>query len=175
MPISLIAVASVNALITRNEEPGTGFASQADFDWFRQKLKDSDLVLLGGATYRAARESIRENARTGPPRWVFSRNIAQHEDDTIPGAVEFRTLDRDCFLADTTARGFTDIALVGGPALSTWFLDQGLVDELYLTVEPLIFSSGTPLVTSGRNIDLALESVKRLSDQTLLLHYRLKR
>ena len=175
MPISLIAVASVNALITRNEEPGTGFASQADFDWFRQQLADSDLVLLGGATYRAARESIRENARKGPPRWVFSTQIEQYEGETIPGAIEFRTLDRERFLADTAARGFTNIALVGGPALSTWFLDQGLVDELYLTVEPVIFSSGTPLVTPARNIDLALESAERLSDQTLLLHYRLKR
>ena len=174
MRIALIAVSSVNALITRNEEPGTGFASKADTDWFRQQLRNSDLVLLGGATYRAARELIRNNAASGTPRWVFSRRPQALAGERIPGRLEFMPLDRDRLIEAVERAGHTDIALVGGPALSSWFLEEGLVSDLYLTLEPVLFSSGTPLVTPRSNIALDLQSVTRLAEQTLLLHYRLK-
>jgi dihydrofolate reductase len=174
MTLSLIAVASVNSLITRNDESGTGFASKADETWFRQKLRESDLVLMGGATYRAARNTVRENARIGPPRWVFTRHRERCAGEGIPGCLEFRGLDRDTLIADIEKNGYEAIALVGGPALSGWFVDHGLVDDLYLTLEPYLFSSGTPLVTLATNTDLNLQSVSQLSEQTLLLHYRLE-
>lgn len=169
--ISLIAVASVNALITRNEEPGTGFASEADTRWFQSKLRGSDLVLLGGSTYRAARDVIRQNAIEGPPRWVFTRQVQSWKDEVIAGCLEFIPLERGALISRINERGYKDIALVGGPALSTWFLDAGLVSDLYLTLEPALFSSGTPLATPRSNIALSLNSVTPLSEQTLLLHY----
>jgi dihydrofolate reductase len=161
MPISLIAVQSVNGLITRNDEPGTSFASDADLAWFKEILMGHDLVLLGGATYRAAREAI-------------TRKPDDYVADRIPGKLEFIRLDEAALFEAIIEYGYENIALVGGPAISDWFLDRGLISEIYLTVEPVIFSSGKPLVTPARNIDLHLISVSQLSDQTLLLHYRIR-
>jgi dihydrofolate reductase len=174
MPISLIAVQSVNGLITRNDEPGTSFASDADLAWFKEILMGHDLVLLGGATYRAAREAIIRGAEEGTPRWVITRKPDDYVADRIPGKLEFIRLDEAALFEAIIEYGYENIALVGGPAISDWFLDRGLISEIYLTVEPVIFSSGKPLVTPARNIDLHLVSVSQLSDQTLLLHYRIR-
>lgn len=174
MPISLIAVQSVNGLITRNDEPGTGFASEADLAWFKETLMGHDLVLLGGGTYRAAREAVIRGAEKGTPRWILTREPGEFAGDRIPGKLEFIQLNEAALFEAFLEHGYENIALVGGPSVSSWFLDRGLVSDLYLTVEPVIFSSGKPLVTPESNIDLLLQSVTQLSDQTLLLHYRVR-
>ena len=70
---------------------------------------------------------------------------------------------------------WTRIAVVGGTAIYDWFLKRGLVDELCLTLEPVVFGAGklltdAPLRTFRR---FSLKSVKHLNKRgTLLLHYQ---
>ena len=173
MEITLIAVQSVNGKITHGERGGVEFASAADHAWFRDTLAGMDLVLLGGETYRAERERIRKGAQAGTPRWVFTRSPEAFAQDTISGKLEFRLLERDALLKDIEQGGYQKVALVGGPALSAWFFEQGLVDSLYLTMEPFLYASGKPLVEIMGDIALSLESVETLSQETILLKYRL--
>ena len=121
MPISLIAVQSVNGLITRNDEPGTSFASEADLAWFKEILMGHDLVLLGGSTYRAAREAIIRGAEEGTPRWVITRKPEDYAQDRIPGKLEFIRLDEAALFEAIIECGFENIALVGGSAISDWY------------------------------------------------------
>ena len=174
MPISLIAVQSVNGLITRNDEAGTEFASMEDLAWFKENLSSRDLVLMGGETYRAAREAVIRGAGFGTPRWVVTHQPEAFAGDRIPDKLEFIELEEGALLEAILEKGYEEIALVGGPGITSWFLDRGLVSDLYLTVEPYIFSSGKPLATPGDNVELILESVKQLSSQTVLLHYRVR-
>ena len=174
MPISLIAVQSVNGFITRNDEPGTAFASAEDLAWFKETLGRMDLVLMGGSTYRAAREAIIKGAEVGTPRWVLTRDPEAYVADRIPGKLEFFNLDEGTLFEGILDGGYDEIALVGGPGISSWFFDQGLLNDIYLTVEPFIFSSGTPLAAPSANVDLVLQSVKQLSEQTLIIHYRVR-
>jgi dihydrofolate reductase len=174
MPISLIAVQSVNGLITRNEEQGTQFASMEDLEWFKEALLSRDLVLMGGETYRAAREAVIKGAEVGTPRWVVTRNPEEFAVDCIPGHLEFIKLDEGALLEAILEKGYDEIALVGGPGITSWFLDRGLIGDLYLTIEPYIFSSGKPLAKPSDNIELMLESITQLSQQTLLIHYRVR-
>ena len=172
MMISLIAVQSVNGLLTRNEETGTGFASEADSIWFKEALLSRDLVLMGAETYRAARDSIIRGAERGSPRWVLTHQPNAFDADRIPGKLEFLSLDEDSLINSILIKGYRNIALVSGPGISSWFLDRGLISDLYLTIEPFIFSTGKPLICPANNVKLSLQSVTHLSDQTLLLHYQ---
>ena len=65
------------------------------------------------------------------------------------------------------------IALVaGGGMLNVSYMNEHLVDELFLDVEPLIFGKGIKLFSEG-NFDAKLEflKMKKLSQHTLQLHY----
>jgi dihydrofolate reductase len=174
MPISLIAVQSANGLITRNDEAGTNFASEEDLTWFKDALLSRDLVLMGGETYRSAREAVIRGAEQGTPRWIVTHDPDQFSGDRIPGRLEFIKLDEGALLEAILEKGYEEIALVGGPGITSWFLDRGLVSDIYLTIEPYIFSSGKPLAMPSDNIELLLNAVTQLSSQTLLIHYRVR-
>ena len=50
---------------------------------------------------------------------------------------------------------------------------EGLVDEIYIDIVPLIFGSGVRLFKEGDfNAKLRLNGIKMLSKQVMQLHYR---
>ena len=67
--------------------------------------------------------------------------------------------------------------MLGGGAVYRFMLQTGLLDEIFITVEPLIFGRGKEMFVGGTQTErLILVSVKRLNQTgTLLLHYRIDR
>jgi 5-amino-6-(5-phosphoribosylamino)uracil reductase len=88
-------------------------------------------------------------------------------DDPAPGAV----------MADLRARGIRSLLCEGGPTLNEMLLAEGVVDELFLCVAPLL-AGGTdaPTIVVGRGLPepAAMELVWAYeSESHLLLRYRL--
>lgn len=73
--------------------------------------------------------------------------------------------------------GHKKVLVAGGSVLCSNFLAAGLVDELYLTLEPVLFGMGEPMLAERLlDISLRLQSVVRLNDKdTLLAHYKLEK
>jgi dihydrofolate reductase len=70
-------------------------------------------------------------------------------------------------------RGYREAVMAGGAGANALFLEAGLVDEIWLTVEPLIFGTGIGLL-SGAEFDLraSLISVEQLNERgTVHLKY----
>jgi dihydrofolate reductase len=172
MQITFLAVQSINGFITRNDEPGVGFASREDNAWFEEFLHGMDLILMGRQSYEVSRDWVRGDTIGPAPRWIFTRDADRYSDERIPGKLEFVGLDKQAFIESVEDQVLNKVALCGGPGISSWFFDHGLVDEMYITVEPVIFQRGTPLLAVTRDVDCELLSVRNLSNQTLLLHYR---
>jgi dihydrofolate reductase len=79
-------------------------------------------------------------------------------------------------VADLEARGYTEAVLTGGAQINALFLKSGLVDEVWLTVEPLIFGAGIDLFR-GIEFDerATLIHVERLNEGgTVHLRYSLR-
>ena len=51
------------------------------------------------------------------------------------------------------------------------FMEAGLIDTLYLTIEPVIFGSGIHLFNKELDVKLQLQSMQKLNEQTVLLEY----
>lgn len=87
--------------------------------------------------------------------------------------------DPAAMLAELRRRfGVRGVLLEGGPRLNALFFGAGLVDELFLTVAPLLTGAGEPLsIIAGalpRNLPLALASVL-LDENHLFLRYHVVR
>ena len=66
------------------------------------------------------------------------------------------------------------IILAGGSILNTSFLEQNLVDEIYLDVEPTVMGKGIPLF-QNKDFEKKLEfiSSKNISKNEIQLHYKI--
>ena len=104
------------------------------------------------------------------PLWVFT-----HRDLTpVPGAAVHLTQDdvRSVHAAMAEAAGGKNIWLVGGGDLVGQFADEGLLDEIQLSVAPVTLGTGAPLLPRRLlAADLSLESVSR-NGQFVDLTYR---
>ncbi len=175
MRVTLIAAQSLDGFITKHDQPGTDFASEADKRYFRTALREFDCSVMGGKSYRVSREAIRARGDTARLQVVMTRAPAAFAGDTMPDALEFTDRAPAQILATLRERGRRKCALLGGSQIHSEFLAARLVDDLWLTIEPSLFGRGTPLLAQRADTRLALQSCEKLAAHTLLLKYRLLR
>jgi len=99
---------------------------------------------------------------------VVSHNKIQNESNEVVPAKS----PKDA-LGLINKNGF-DIALIaGGGKLNASFLNQNLIDEVYLDVEPHIFNDGIKLFEDlNNNIELKLIDTQGIGASTIQLHYQ---
>lgn len=72
------------------------------------------------------------------------------------------------------AKGHTEAVIIGGTQTVSVFVKAGLVNELILVVEPVLFGKGLPLFSDVESEHkLSLLDVKKLNDNTVQLHYQI--
>jgi dihydrofolate reductase len=167
-----MVVMSLDGCLTRHDAEGTAFASAADRKHFQAALEGCDCTLLGGGGYRAAREAIRASLTPRRLRLVRTREPERYAGDARAGQLEFRAGEPAALLRGLAGRGFTRCAVPGGTDLLTQCLRERLLDELWVTVEPVLFGRGRRLVEGDLDVRLALLGAERLGEDTLLLRYR---
>ncbi len=71
-------------------------------------------------------------------------------------------------------KNYTEAVIVGGAAAATGFIEAGLVDEIQLVTEPVIFGSGLPLINNpGIELKLSLEGIEKLNQNTIKTIYKI--
>ncbi len=70
-------------------------------------------------------------------------------------------------------RGFKTAFLAGGGQLNSSFMKEGLIDEIYLDIEPLLFGKGIKIFNDDNfEYDLELLEINKMNKDTVQLHYR---
>lgn len=100
------------------------------------------------------------------------RNIIYSLDVEYEG-VETTTEPPEQLLLRLEREGVSEVAICGGASIYTLFLDNNLVDKLYLTVEGVIFGQGLNLLSKNLPRQLSLVSLNKIGDNTVLLEYDL--
>lgn len=167
-----IAVMSLDGCLTRHDEPGTAFASEADQRFFREAIRTFDCALMGGGGYRAARDAILANLGRKQLRVVLTRTPARYRGDVRPGTLEFCSDAPAAAIRHLGERGYARCALVGGGRLLSACLRDGLLDELWITLEPVVFGNGYRLIEGTVEFRFELLGSELLGPNTLLLRYR---
>ena len=162
MRVFLIAAISADGFIARDENQlSTTWTSKEDHKFFSDMTKEAGVIVMGGTTYRTVNRPL-------PGR----RNIIYSHQKIEQEGVETTQEAPDKLLARLEREGCKAVAICGGQSIYDMFLEAGLVQELYLTIEPQLFGAGIPLVKSPMTQQLELIEQSKLNEDTLLMHYK---
>src|SRR3989344_2927331 len=160
MTTFLIAAVTADGFIARNSSHLASWTSKEDKQFFIQKTKEAGVVVMGLNTYKTMGKPL-------PGR----HNIVYAPLGTALEVVEITQDDPKTLLSKLEQKGFKEVAICGGATIYTMFMEAGLIDTLYLTIEPVIFGSGIHLFNKELDVKLQLQSMQKLNEQTVLLEY----
>jgi len=108
-------------------------------------FKRIDTAVMGRKTYEAALKLGGSFSSPGMKSYVFSRSL----DNEGRGGVAIVREPPKSFLEALRRKKGKDIWLMGGGELTRAFLEEDLVDELYLGVVPVLIGAGIPAFPGG--------------------------
>lgn len=163
MRVLLLAALTVDGKIARHAHELTDWSSHEDKRLFAQTSRAAGVVIMGRHTFETLPAPL-----PGRLHVVLThRPIADQ-----PASVEYARDPPARILQRLAERGYETAVLAGGAQTFRAFLAAGLVDELWLTVEPLAFGAGTALLgDEPLALRLHLLECRRLGEQAVLLRY----
>ncbi|MEK7506331.1 MAG: dihydrofolate reductase family protein [Patescibacteria group bacterium] len=158
-------VASVDGRISLSSKHLPDWTSKEDWKFFQKSLSRVDAVVVGRNTYESVSKRLRKRntfVLSRRPKTLVRRGMVTFVNPANVGLSKL--------LGE-----YKSIAILGGGAVYRFMLEHGLLDEIFVTVEPLIFGRGKEMFLGGtRTTQVNLLSVKRLNRTgTLLLHYKI--
>nr|AIA12836.1 Dihydrofolate reductase [uncultured bacterium]AIA12951.1 Dihydrofolate reductase [uncultured bacterium] len=168
MKVFIIAAVTTDGFIGRDENQlSLDWTSNADKVLFMQLTKRAGVVVMGSRTFATMQ-------RTLPERRLIVYT-SQPEKITLEG-VEKTSEDPHELIERLKNEGAKGVAISGGAAIYDMFMKADLVDEMYLTIEPVLFGSGVRLFRdSTLDHRLTLLESRHRADGSIVLHYRINK
>lgn len=163
MTCFIIAALSADGYIARDSSaPLTAWTGKADKKRFVTITKQAGVVIMGLNTWKTFGKPLKDRLTI-----VYSpERLAD-----MPEGVEITSKSPAELLAELEGRGFKEVAICGGSIIYTMFMKSGLVNKLYLTIEPVIFGDGIRLFKEILDNRLKLENCTQTEEGALLLEY----
>jgi dihydrofolate reductase len=169
MKIIMLAAMTIDGKLARNSAHFVDWTSKEDKRIFSSTTRHGGVVILGNNTYKTLPAPL-----PGRLHIVLTYNPTGKE--SVPGEVEYTADTPERIVAGLEARGYTEAVLGGGSQANALFLQSNLVDEIWLTIEPIVFGLGVDLL-HGIQFDLqaTLIHMERLNESGAVhLRYRLR-
>lgn len=172
MRVVLYIAASLDGFIA-DHESGVDwlerFAEPADGDYgYTEFYRDIGALAMGRTTYEQVR-GFGDWPYSGKSTVVFTHDSSETD---LPD-VSFTAADPAEVVASLRERTDGDLWLVGGGELIASFRERGLIDEVILTVIPVLLGEGVPLFPGTQpEAELQLIDVQRFESGIVQLHYR---
>jgi dihydrofolate reductase len=162
MKIFIVAAVSMDGFIALNDRHvSLDWTSKEDKRKFVELTKRAGVMIMGRKTFDTIGKAL-----PGRKTYVYTSGNVDAE------GVESTDLPPEEFISKLESEGYSEAALVGGQAIFDLFLKNDAVDEIYLTIEPVLFGQGLTLGKSVTDKRLKLLKQEKLNDDTLLLHYK---
>lgn len=190
MTLIMYAAVSIDGIAALDSKTGIErYGSREDHDFFLAGAKSCDAVIMGKNT--AASFKV-----YGVPNFVLTHDSDLLQAQEAAGAEASQAQDARgtnerpqtnergfervylCgqpqeICANLEARGIHKAALLGGPATNLQFLRAGLVDEIFLTVEPVTLGRGIRFLNEPLESRWTLADSQVLNERgTIVLHYK---
>lgn len=171
MKVILYMAISVNGLITKGEDD-SDWVAKTDWKEFDKLMKDCGIIVMGRRTYEIFGDDF---PCQGVVNVVMTSRSSLLNQET-PDDVVFTNKSPKEVMKTAQERGFKKLMLIGGMALNSSFLSDNLVDEVYLSVHPILIGDGKTVMDKIRyDKRCKLLGVKKLDEELVQLHYEIKK
>src|SRR3989338_177656 len=163
-----IVATTLDGKIARHEKHFSDWTSLEDKALLHALLNKSDCIIVGRNTYETAVTKLRK--RNCIMFTTQVKTVLRKSEKLLlcnPGTVDIRRIIRQ--------QHYKTVAILGGTQVYSYCLEHGLLNELFLTIEPLAFGNGLPLfnISTQRLYGFQLLAVKKLNAAgSVLLHYK---
>jgi dihydrofolate reductase len=128
-----------------------------------------DTVIVGRVTYQWVIDQGYEYPHSDKATYVISRQEKKNE-----GNLHYYNGDLKALVEKLKAEDGKDIYCDGGAQIVNMMLQEGLIDELILSVIPVLLGTGTSLFQKGHPMkELELINSQSYNSGLTQLHYRL--
>lgn len=164
---------TADGFIAHSDHTIDGFLAEGDHvaDYLESLKNDYDIVLMGRRTYEFGLQFGVTNPYPWMKQYVISTRLKEKPDPNV------EVISEDMIEAVKEMKNGEgkSIYLCGGADLASKLFAEGLIDEIILKLNPVVFGSGIPLFSGSiKQTDLELISHKVYGNSVVLLHYAVK-
>ncbi len=159
--VFIIAAVTADGFIAKDAQHAALWTSKADKKRFVELTKRAGVVVMGSSTYKTIGRPLKERV-----------NIVYSKHQNFEGVEMTQDSPRE-LIRKLEERGFKEVAICGGSHVYTMFMNAGVVDTIYLTIEPHVFGKGITLFNEdiqGGHLKLKHAQTSE-SSGSLLLEY----
>ncbi len=173
----LVVAQSLDGYIAQSREQiSTAWTSKEDRQWFGQISRQLGVLIMGAVTYQTIGRPLPERkivVLNQPGELVELPELSAWQESEKTAV--YRTDGRDIVsvLAQLEDLGVAAVAICGGARVYHGFLTQKLVDEMYVTIEPVLLGGGIKLTEGATWLEVwrwRVAEKRDLSSQTSVWH-----
>lgn len=158
--VELVVAMSADGFIARHSHELVDWTSKEDRRRFTQITRQVGVVIMGANTYRTLRQGL-------PGRRVIVYSHVLQD-----SSVEVTREPPRLLLARLEREGIARVVIFGGSSIYSLFLQEKLVQRVFLTIEPILLGHGISLSTCFMEQRLCLEEVEESPQGTIFLQYQ---
>lgn len=127
---------TVNGYIAKENDEAPWF--EESWQAYSEFVKRTKNIIIGGYTYEMLKQDSEFREKIGNPLVAAVSHSQKEKDD--PGDVIAHS-PREALEAVKNA-GFDEVLVEGGGGVNASFLLEGLLDEIYIDIDPVIWGKG---------------------------------
>lgn len=159
--VSIIVAETADGFIAKEANHPALWTSKEDKKHFVEITKRAGVVIMGSTTWKTLPKPMKDRLNI-----VYTRS-----GETYEGA-ESTSLEPKELIDSLESRGFSEVAICGGSSIYTLFLKAGVVDTIYLTIEPILFGKGISIFNEQLELKLELQGETKTEAGTIFLEYK---
>ena len=143
------------------------WTSKEDKELFKETSKEFGVLIMGQNSYDAIGSAL-------PGRLTIVLTRQNRTDE--PGLLEHKQGTAKEILKELEERGYQKALICGGTFVNSFFLQENLIDEIQITIEPKIFGQGLRIfdkIDVEQNLELL--EMKKLNNNTINLLYKINK
>jgi len=169
--VKLFIASSLDCYIAREDGGIDWLFTDADYGY--TKFYDSiDTIIVGKKSYDQSL-TLDEYPYKGKKVYVFTRKKVRKKNNNNEQDVEYIDTNIQDFVTTLTQSIGKDIWLLGGGEIVSILLNADLVDEIILSIHPIILGTGIPLLRDiQKEVNLKLENSLSFDSGLTQLYYK---
>ena len=168
MTVALYMATSIDGYIA-TKDGDSDWVSEVDSKIFEQKMTEAGCIVVGRKTYDQYYGDL--YPVEGVTNIVLTSNDSKKDKNKN---VVFASSAKKA-LEIAKQKGHDKILLIGGGTVNGAFFADGLVNEVFLSVHPLVLGHGIKIFENFEGkVDLELLRSKELDEGLIQLHYKVK-